>query len=173
MYRILNIGQRIPRRKAVKNILTTVAAIALATPVFANEAASNVRVFDHTKTVTTNVPITTTQCQNVQVPIYETVQGGGNAVEGAVGGAIVGAIIGEVLGGDKNASNTGAVFGAIVGGDKAANGTRQVVTGYATERQCTDKVTYQQQTREVYSHSTVRFSVNGYRYVLKFDRSDR
>lgn len=123
-----------------------VAASLIAFPVLAD-------TYNTTATVTAvtpmyrdvSVPVTIQNCQNVQVPVYGTVQGGGNAVEGAVGGAIVGAIIGEVLGGDKNARNTGAVFGAIVGGDKAANGTRQVVTGYKTERQCTNATAYETQ----------------------------
>ena len=157
----------------MKTILIATAALVFATPLFANQAAKDVRVFDHTKTVTVSVPITTTECYDVEVPIYGTAQGGGNAVEGAVGGAIIGAIIGEVLGGNKESRNTGAVFGAIVGGDKAANSSKQVVTGYRIERQCADKVTNKYQSQEVYSHSTVRFTVGGYRYVLEFNRSDR
>lgn len=91
-----------------------------------------------------SVPVTIQDCQNVQVPIYGNVRSGGNTVEGAIGGAIVGALIGDALGG-KNERNAGAIFGAIVGGDKAANGTRQVVTGYRTERQCTNATAYETQ----------------------------
>lgn len=155
----------------MKNFILTTAAIALATPVLANESASNVRVFDHTKTVTINTPITRTECYDVEVPIYGKSQGG-NAVEGAVGGAIVGAIIGEVLGGNKESRNTGAVFGAIVGGDKASKG-QDVIIGYRQERQCTDKVSNSYETKKVYSHSTIRFTLNGQRYVLQFNRNDR
>lgn len=158
----------------MKTLVTATAIALMSTSVLANEAATDVRVFDHVKTVTTNIPVTTTECQNVQVPIYGTVQQQGNAVEGAIGGAIIGGILGQALGGDKNSRNAGAVFGAIVGGDKASKPkTGQAIVGYKQERQCFDQVTYQNATQEVYSHSTIRFTVNGYRYVVNFQRSDR
>lgn len=158
----------------MKTLVLAAVAATMTTAAYANEAAKDVRVFDHTKTVTTNVPVTTTECYNVEVPIYGSVQQQGNAVEGAIGGAIIGGILGQALGGDKNSRNAGAVFGAIVGGDKASKPKQtQVITGYRQERQCVDKVVNQYQTQEVYSHSTIRFTVNGFRYVLQFERSDR
>jgi uncharacterized protein YcfJ len=98
------------------------------------------------------------QCQDVQVPIYGTVQGGGNAVEGALTGAIIGGILGEAIGG-KNERNAGAIFGAIVGGDKAANGNRRVVTGYTTERQCSE-VMVRQQVNQIRDYR-ITFEWNG------------
>lgn len=133
----------------MKTLLTTTALILGVTSAF-GAANANTRYATVTKiqpnyqTVYQNVP--TTQCQDVEVPIYGTVQGGGNAVEGAVGGAIIGGILGQALGGNKDSRNAGAIFGAIVGGDKAANGTRQVVTGYKIERQCSEVYTRQQVT---------------------------
>ena len=158
----------------MKTLVLAAVAATMTTAAYANEAAKDVRVFDHTKTVTTNVPVTTTECYNVEVPIYGQVQQKGNAVEGAIGGAIIGGILGQALGGDNNSRNAGAIFGAIVGGDKASKPKQgQGIVGYRQERQCVDKVTNKYQTQEVYSHSTIRFTVNGYRYVLQFQRSDR
>jgi uncharacterized protein YcfJ len=142
----------------MKKLLATVAVLGLATSAqAATKYATITSVQPNYSTVYMNVP--QQQCQDVQVPIYGTVQGGGNAVEGAVGGAIVGAIIGEVLGGNKESRNTGAVFGAIVGGDKAANGNRQVVTGYKIERQCSEVMVREQQ-RQIKNY-TITYRWNG------------
>ena len=72
---------------------------------------------------------------------------------------IIGGILGQALGGDKDSRNAGAIFGAIVGGDKAANGTRQVVTGYKTERQCSEVIVRQEQ-RQIKNYS-ITYRWNG------------
>jgi uncharacterized protein YcfJ len=84
-------------------------------------------------------------------------------------------ILGGLLGKGATGKDDGAAIGAILGGIVAADNkkSKQVVTGYRVERQCADKVTNRYQSQEVYSHSTVRFTVGGYRYVLEFNRSDR
>ena len=106
----------------MKKLLATAAIIGIASTAQAETRYANItRVEPNYQTVYQNVP--RTQCQDVEVPIYGTVQGGGNAVEGALTGAIIGGILGEAIGG-KNERNAGAIFGAIVGGDKAANGNR-------------------------------------------------
>lgn len=155
----------------MKTILTTIAALSFVTPVFANQAAKDVRVFDHTKTVTVNQPITTTECYDVEVPIYGRAQGGGASGGDVLGGMILGGLLGKGATGKDDGAAIGAILGGIVAADKKQS--KQVVTGYRIERQCTDKVTNRYQSKEVYSHSTVRFTVGGYRYVLEFNRSDR
>jgi len=155
----------------MKTILIATAALALATPVFANQAAKDVRVFDHTKTVTTTVPVTTTECYNVEVPIYGRAQGGGASGGDVLGGMILGGLLGKGATGNDDGAAIGAILGGIVAADNKQS--KQVVTGYRIERQCADKVTNKYQSQEVYSHSTVRFTVGGYRYVLEFNRSDR
>ena len=155
----------------MKTILIATAALALATPVFANQAAKDVRVFDHTKTVTTTVPVTTTECYDVEVPIYGRTQGGGASGGDVLGGMILGGLLGKGATGNDDGAAIGAILGGIVAADNKQS--KQVVTGYRIERQCADKVTNKYQSQEVYSHSTVRFTVGGYRYVLEFNRSDR
>ena len=154
----------------MKLFLTTAAIVALATPVLANEKATDVRVFDHVKTVTTQIPVSRTECQNVQVPIY------GNTGSGAtggdiLGGMIIGGLLGKGVSGNDRGAAAGAVLGGVIAADKKHN--EQRIVGYKQERQCFDTVSYQNQTQEVYSHSTIRFTVNGYRYVQQFQRSDR
>ena len=155
----------------MKAILIATAALAFATPVFANQAAKDVRVFDHTKTVTTTVPVTTTECYDVEVPIYGRTQGGGASGGDVLGGMILGGLLGKGATGNDDGAAIGAILGGIVAADNKQS--KQVVTGYRVERQCADKVTNRYQSQEVYSHSTVRFTVGGYRYVLEFNRSDR
>lgn len=141
----------------MKKLLATAAIIGIASTAQAETRYANItRVEPNYQTVYQNVP--RTQCQDVEVPIYGTVQGGGNAVEGALTGAIIGGILGEAIGG-KNERNAGAIFGAIVGGDKAANGNRQVVTGYKIERQCSEVMVREQQ-REIRNY-TITYRWNG------------
>jgi len=125
-----------------KLLITTAVLFATATSAFAAEYARITKVEPRYTTGYNNVP--STQCRDVEVPIYRNVQGGGNAVEGAVGGAIIGGILGQALGGDKESRNAGAIFGAIVGGDKAANGTRQEIIGYEVHRECSEVIVRQQ-----------------------------
>jgi uncharacterized protein YcfJ len=127
-----------------KLLITTAILVSTATASFAQEYARITKIEPRYTTGYQDTP--TTQCQDVEVPIYGNVQGGGNAVEGAIGGAIVGAIIGEAIGG-KNERNAGAIFGAIVGGDKATNGSSRQIIGYEIQRQCSEVMTRTQVNR--------------------------
>ena len=79
-------------------------------------------------------------------------------------GAIIGGIIGNNI--TKNVDNGGAV-GALLGGMLGHNNSK--ATG-GTRTQCNVETRYQEETREVYSHSTVTFSVDGKSYTLKFNK---
>ena len=153
-------------------VLAVASAIAvLAFPTFAdtyNMTGTVTSVTPNYRNIT--VPVTVQDCRNVEVPVYGTAQGNGNAVEGAIAGAIIGGILGEAIGG-KNERNVGAVFGAIVGGDKAANGNRRVVTGYRTERQCTDQ-TVNELRRELTDY-TVTYEILGVQQTAKVTRAYR
>ena len=152
-------------------IIATTLITTLATSAMANEKATDVRVFDHVKTVTTSAPVNKQTCQNVQVPIYGQVQRRGSNGE-VLGGAIIGGVIGNQFG-SGSGKDAMTVLGAILGANSQSVQQGNQVTGYTVERQCTNTVSYQNQTQEVYSHSTIRFTVNGYRYVQQFQRSDR
>ena len=92
---------------------------------------------------TTYQDVPRTQCNNVEVPIYGQRQGG-DAGAGALTGMIIGGLIGKGVTGKDNGAAAGAVIGGIIGADKAQNGTRQVVTGYRTERQCSEVMVREQ-----------------------------
>lgn len=126
---------------------------------------SDIKIFDHNKTVTQSVPVSERRCQDVQVPIY---QQGGQASGGDV---LLGAILGGLIGGTASGKDSGAAIGALGGAivaNESAKGAK--VTGYEIQRQCSDVVVYQNSNVEVYSHSTIRFYLDGKRYVVPFQK---
>lgn len=110
-----------------------------------------------------NVPKTV--CRNVEVPVYGTVQGGGDAAGGALLGMILGGAIGKGVTGKDNGAAAGAVIGGLIGADRAQNGNRSVITGYRNERQCTEQVT-QQQVSVINEYDLV-YDINGHLYTMR------
>ncbi|HAW05695.1 MAG TPA: hypothetical protein DCW83_13475 [Saprospirales bacterium] len=139
------------------------AALFAATSVSAE--VTKIKIYDHTKTVTQSVPVSERRCQDIKVPIY---QQGGQASGGDV---LLGAILGGLLGGGVSGKDEGAAIGALGGAiiaNESAKGPK--VTGYEIQRQCSDVVVYQNSNVEIYSHSTIRFFVDGKRYVVPFQK---
>lgn len=132
-------------------------------PVYANQNVENVRVFHHTKTIT--IPTETEQyvCEIVDVPVYG--QGEAN-----LGDFLTGAIIGGLIGGTATDSDKGAAVGAFTGGVIAAEKGKKKIVGYKQQEICNKKFVTIREQQEVYSHSTIRFFMNGKRYVLQFQR---
>lgn len=148
--------------------LLLIAAL-VAQPAFANEKASNATVFDHTKFVNTKVPITETHCYEVKAPVYGNVQKEGNAAGGALAGMIIGGLIGKGVTGKDNGAAAGAVIGGLIGADKGSQPKNsQEVVGHEWVQKCDEITTYQLVREEVYSHSTIRFYIDGKKYVVKF-----
>ena len=138
-------------------------ATLIASPVYAGEA-TKIKIYDHTKNVTQSIPMTERRCQDVQVPIYQKSQT-------SSGDVLLGAILGGVIGKGVTKNDGGAALGAISGIIIAdQNGQKSRVTGYRLERQCSDVTIYQDTLIEVYSHSTIRFFVDGKRYVVPFQK---
>ena len=147
-------------------------AMVTATVAVANQRITDVVVYDHTKRVLADRPVTTTECYNVEVPIYGTTTKQGNAAEGALLGMILGGLSGKAVSGNDKGAAAGAIIGGLVGADKGAQPKqKQVVTGYRTERVCEEiKIRSNKQWINIYSHSTIRFFINGKRYVLEFQK---
>tara|TARA_R110000796_G_scaffold62447_6_gene144059 strand:- start:1752 stop:2222 length:471 start_codon:yes stop_codon:yes gene_type:complete len=150
-------------------------AVVLASSLLATTASADtvdrVKVFDHTKTIVTQMPQSQTRCNKVQVPIYQDVQTQGNAAEGALLGMILGGLAGKGVTGDDKGAAAGAIFGGLVGADKGGQvKTERRIVGYENRQQCNDVVVYVDQQEERYSHSTIRFHLNGERYVLRFQK---
>ena len=136
----------------MKKLLATAAILGFATAAQAETRYANItRVEPNYQTVYMNVP--RQQCENVDVPVYGNVRNQGNAGEGALLGMIIGGAIGDAVSGGKgNATAGGAIIGGIIGADRAQNGTREVVTGYRTERQCRE-VMMREQQREIKNYT--------------------
>jgi len=143
----------------MKKLLATAAILGFATAAQAETRYANItRVEPNYQTVYMNVP--RQQCENVDVPVYGNVRNQGNAGEGALLGMIIGGAIGDAVSGGKgNATAGGAIIGGIIGADRAQNGTREVVTGYRTERQCRE-VMMREQQREIKNY-TITYRWNG------------
>ena len=146
-------------------------AIALASPVYAEGKITDVRVFDHTKTMRVSTPTTQRVCENMDVPIYGTTTQQGNASGGALIGMILGAAGGKAVTGNDKGAAIGAIMGGLVGADKGSQPKQsQTIVGYKQELVCNDVTSVSNQLVDVYSHSTIRFYIDGRRYVLKFQK---
>jgi len=153
-----------------KTSLTLAAVVALAAPAHA-DVASNIKVFDHTKTITKYVPTTTYVCNEIKKPVYGNVQKQGDAAGGALLGMILGGVIGKGVTGDDGGAAAGAVVGGLIGADKGAqNRTSREIIGYEIVEQCENVTRNSKENVEVYSHSTIRFYLNGKRYVVPFQK---
>lgn len=146
-------------------------ALAAATPAMANERVTNVKVFDHTKTIVQYTPVTSYVCNDVKKPVYGNVRKQGNAAEGALAGMIIGGLLGKGVTGDDSGAAAGAIFGGLVGADKGAKprNSKEII-GYEIVESCKEVTNNRKEYVEVYSHSTIRFFVNGNRYVLDFQK---
>tara|TARA_B100001057_G_scaffold25115_1_gene23147 strand:+ start:1894 stop:2349 length:456 start_codon:yes stop_codon:yes gene_type:complete len=133
---------------------------------FACNPAVAEEVTDHYKTINKRVPYTEQICNWVDVPIYGETNG--DKTGDTLKGAIIGGIIGNNV--TKNVENGGAV-GALLGGIIGHNNSKsEGIIGYRQERQCKDYTRYNEQSEQVYSHSTISFYSDGKNYVLRFKK---
>lgn len=155
----------------MKNLVIAAALVA-ATPAMANQTPTNVTVFDHTKTIVTKVPSEEVVCTDVKVPVYGEKIQEGSAAGGALMGMIVGGLLGKGVTGDDKGAAAGAVLGGVIGADKGQNSQskKHNVIGYEYVEKCETIKTYKDTYKEVYSHSTIRFYVDGVKYVLVFNK---
>lgn len=143
------------------------AAILLATQAHANDRV-NGSIEDFYVTENVSTPVRHNQCYDVDVPIYGT-----RDRRGSDGDVIVGALIGGAIGnqfGSGSGKDAMTVLGAIVGANRAANQTSEEIVGYRKERQCHEAVVYENQLVRRYSHSTITFTVDGKRQVVRFEK---
>ena len=122
-------------------------------------------VTHHYVTETIEHRISNRVCEEIDIPIYSTKDKTGNIIIGS----ILGGILGKQIGNDDGST----AIGAILGGTKAnadAEKNKSIV-GYKRTTVCEDTPTYEIEERQVYSHSTIRFTdSNSATYMLKFQQ---
>jgi uncharacterized protein YcfJ len=157
-----------------KLTVSIIALMSMASTAYATERVM-AEVEDIYITVNTSQPYNDTVCENVRVPIYSTVTtNNNNAAGGALLGMIIGGLAGDAISdGNGTATAGGALIGGMVGADRGSRPvTRQEITGYRNERQCSDVVRYRNVSRREYSHSILYFTVGGTEYTTNFTRTE-
>ena len=152
-------------------ILTAFVASSISSTAYAEQI--NARIKDHYTTIYDTAEVIDRRCEMIDVPVYGTrqVQRNGGAAGNALLGMIIGGAVGKGLTGKDNGAATGAVMGGIIGADQGSKSrTEEYVKGYRSEKSCTDAVTYREVPKNVYSHSTLRFTLDGKRYKIDFSR---
>ena len=153
----------------MKTIVLSLLAITIPLSAIAADRVTRIKIYDHNKTVIQSTPVTERRCNDIDIPVYQTVTRQGDAAGGALIGMILGGLSGKAISGNDNGAAAGAVLGGLIGADKGSQSkTEQRVVGYTTERQCRDVNVYSNAQVETYSHSTIRFYLDGERYLVDF-----
>ena len=125
--------------------------ISACSPAFAQEPI----IQDHYKTIIDQKPYHVEVCKDISTS--------GDKSGDMLKGAIIGGIIGNNVGNIENGGALGAVIGGMLGhnNSNAQGGTKRV---------CNTEVRWNEESKTVYSHSTIRFMTDGKYYTLKFKK---
>ena len=134
-----------------KLLVTMGVCLSATTAAFAQEPIIN----DHYKTIIDQKPYHVEVCRDVNMS--------GDKSGDMLKGAIIGGIIGNNVG---NVENGGAI-GAILGGMLGHNNSNKTA---GTRTQCKTELRWKEESRTVYSHSTIKFVSQGKWYTLNFKR---
>ena len=134
-----------------KTLITIILGLTACSPAVAQEPI----IKDHYKTIIDQRPYHVEVCKNVSMS--------GDKSGDMLKGAIIGGIIGNNVG---NVENGGAI-GAILGGMLGHNNSNKTA---GTRTQCKTELRWKEESRTVYSHSTIKFVSQGKWYTLNFKR---
>ena len=134
-----------------KTLLTIILGLTACTPAVAQEPI----IKDHYKTIIDQRPYHVEVCKNVSMS--------GDKSGDMLKGAIIGGIIGNNVGNVEN----GGTIGAILGGMLGHNNSNKTA---GTQRVCNTEIRYNEKSRTIYSHSTIKFVSQGKWYTLNFKR---
>ena len=122
-------------------------------------------VTHHYVTETIEHRISNRVCEEIDIPIYSTKDKTGNIIIGS----ILGGILGKQIGKDDGSTAIGAILGGTIANADAEK--NKSIVGYKRTTVCEDTPTYEIEKRQVYSHSTIRFTdMNSATYILKFQQ---
>lgn len=125
----------------MKNIISSIVATLFYTTTLQAESFYKTAIVTDVKPIyeTVLVEKPTTVCNDVEVPVYGTVERQGNAAGGALAGMIIGGLIGKGATGKDNGAAAGAVIGGLIGADQGSRTkTERTIIGYSTERRCSE-----------------------------------
>ena len=128
---------------------------AIAFTFIANSVKADTQVQDHYKNIIYKTPSQVEVCYDRQVSGAKT----GDAIKGA----IIGGILGNNIKGEKDGGAIGAIIGGMLGHSNsgAIGGTKRV---------CQVETRYSEESKRVYSHSTISFVYEGKSYRVNFKK---
>ena len=128
---------------------------AIAFTFIANSVKADTQVQDHYKNIIYKTPSQVEVCYDRQVSGEKT----GDAIKGA----IIGGILGNNIKGEKDGGAIGAIIGGMLGHSNsgAIGGTKRV---------CQVETRYSEESKRVYSHSTISFVYEGKSYRVNFKK---
>ena len=128
---------------------------AIAFTFIANSVKADTQVQDHYKNIIYKTPSQVEVCYDRQVS--------GDKTGDALKGAIIGGILGNNIKGEKDGGAIGAIIGGMLGHSNSG------ATG-GTKRICQVETRYSEESRRVYSHSTISFIYEGKSYSVNFKK---
>ena len=119
-------------------------------------ASENTQVQDHYKNIIYKTPSNVEVCYERQVSGDKT----GDTIMGGIIGGVIGNNITKDL---PDGGTAGAIIGSILGNmnSNASGGTKTI---------CQVETRYTEESKKVYSHSTINFVYNGKQYTLNFKK---
>ena len=128
---------------------------AIAFTFIANSVKADTQVQDHYKNIIYKTPSQVEVCYDRNVS--------GDKTGDAIKGAIIGGILGNNIKGEKDGGAIGAIIGGMLGhsNSNASSGTKRV---------CQVETRYTEESRRVYSHSTISFIYEGKSYRVNFKK---
>ena len=122
----------------------------------ANSVKADTQVQDHYKNIIHKTPSQVEVCYDRQVS--------GDKTSDTIMGGIIGGVIGNNITKDlPDGGTAGAIIGSILGNmnSNSSGGTRTV---------CKTETRYSEESKTMYSHSTIKFEYHGKIYTLKFQK---